>query len=294
MDVLDNILDRFQLFEKTYHHWRIVDPVSKKVLDTKTRELSESNVMCHDFWQKEKNCSHCISMHASTEKDTFYKIGHKGGSVFLVTAIPVSVEEKSLVVELIKDVTNRIYLEVGEHCGEFDLPATNEYLNEAVVKDELTDLYNRRYLNKKLLVELKNSSAKNEPLSIIFADLDFFKEINDTYGHTAGDHVLREFSMELKKHIRSGKDWIARYGGEEFIICLPNTGSDTARIVAERIRKSIMNRKFTVRNKKINVTCSFGVHTVCGEEECLTVDGIIDLADQKLYQAKNAGRNKVI
>jgi two-component system, cell cycle response regulator len=87
---------------------------------------------------------------------------------------------------------------------------------------------------------------------------------------------------------------VARYGGEEFFICLPNTDTENAKVIAERIRKSVMNKEFTVGNERIHLTCSFGVHTVREEKECLTIEGIIGLADKKLYQAKSEGRNKVV
>lgn len=294
MKEFEIIVDKLQIFEKIYHAMRIVDPVSKKVLELKESKLCELDISCYDYWNRSSMCENCISMRAYYEDDAIFKMEYNGENIYMLTAVPISIQGRKLVVELLKNITNSLYLGSERQGGEARILSSIEFMNQAVVKDELTNLYNRRYINEKLPVDLLNSSIQNEPLSIIFADLDFFKTVNDKYGHSTGDQVLRDFAEELKKHIRSGKDWGARYGGDEFMICLPNTGIDTAKTISERIRKSIMQKEFIVEDEKIHLTCSFGVHTVCNEKECLTIDGIIELADKKLYQAKNEGKNKVV
>ncbi len=294
MKEFDIIVDKLQLFEKMYERMRIVDPVGKKVLEIKGEELLETNLACYEFWQRQMLCENCISMRAYNEDDVIFKIEPVHNELYMVTAVPVEIHEKKLIVELIKNATNSMYMASGKIGDEIKVLSTFEHVNQAAVKDELTGLYNRRYINERLPVDLLNSSVKNEPLSIIFADLDFFKAVNDTYGHSAGDYVLHEFSNELRNQVRSEKDWIARYGGEEFLICLPDTNYEAAKTIAERIRKIISEKVFTFGNKQIHLTCSFGVHTICDEKECMTIDGIIELADKKLYQAKREGRNKVV
>ena len=186
--------------------------------------------------------------------------------VYKVTSIPISIQKKKIVLELFKDVA--------------------EHMNQAVTKDELTDLYNRGYINEKLHIELLSSSLKNEPLSIIFVDLDFFKMINDKYGHLIRAQVLQEFAEELKGHIRNTKSWAARYSDEEFMICLTNTDSEAARAIAEKIRKSVTEKEFNIRDQRIQLTCSLGVYTVCNDNKCLTIDDIIQLADKKIFEKR--------
>ncbi|MBZ9688531.1 GGDEF domain-containing protein [Clostridium estertheticum] len=295
MNEFDIIIDKLQPFEKIYQSIRIVDPVRKKALELNESQLCETDVICHEFLKKEIICENCISIRAYNEDDTIFKMGHIGNEIYMVIAIPISIQEKKFVVELFKDVTNSLYLRDGKLLGhEVKMLSTIEHMNQAAVKDELTDLYNRRYINEKLPVDLLNSSLRNEPLSVIFADLDFFKTVNDKYGYIIGGQVLREFAKELKRHISISKDWLARYGGEEFMICLSNTDSDAATALAERIRKSVMKKKFNIGNERIQLTCSFGVHTVCNENEYLTIDEIIELADKKIYQAKAGGRYRVV
>lgn len=294
MSEFDIIIDKIQLFQKMYDSMRIVDPARKEILEFKENALFKIDSKCYKLWKRQGVCENCVSMRAYNEDDTIIKMEHNGSKVYMLTAVPISILGRKLVVELFKDATNSLYFGSGELGCKTKMITTIEHMNQTVVKDELTDLYNRRYIYEKLPHNLLKSSLKNEPLSIIFADLDFFKLINDTYGHIAGDQVLREFAEELKRHIRNGRDWAARFGGEEFIICLPNTDIDAARAVAERIRESVMKKEIIIGNEGIHLTASFGVHTVCNRDECLTVDGIIEIADKKLYKAKSEGRNRVI
>jgi len=294
MKEFEAIIDKLMIFEKMYQSMRIVDPIKKKVLEIKENEVCESDEICHDFWQRQIMCENCISMRAYEEDDAIFKMEKKDDTIYMLTAVPVLIQGRKLVIELLKDVTNSLYYGADKPGNEVRILSTIEYMNQAIVRDELTDLYNRRYINEKLPTDLLHTSVQNEPLSIIFADIDYFKSVNDTYGHSAGDQVLRDFAVELKKHIREGKDWAARYGGEEFMICLPNTDINTAKAIAERIRIGIMEKEFKVGENKIHMTCSFGVHTISDDKECLTIDGLIDLADKKLYKAKSEGRNRVV
>jgi diguanylate cyclase (GGDEF)-like protein len=290
---LEVLLDKLQIFKKMYQAMRIVDPIGKKVLELRENELCEAGSACYEFWKKQQMCENCVSMRAFNEDDTIFKIEYNGDNVYMLTAVPVTIEGKRLVVELLKNTTNNLVLGDGKHSENIRVFTMIEYINRVAVRDPLTDLYNRRYINERLPVDLLNASVKNEPLSVIFADVDFFKKINDTYGHSAGDLVLKEFAKELERHIRKDRDWAARYGGEEFFICLPNTNLEAAREVAERIRSSVEKKELMADGRPVHLTCSLGVHTVCNDSECMTVDGIIELVDKRLYKAKSLGRNRV-
>lgn len=292
MEEFNEIVNRLHLIEKMYQSIRIVDPISKRVLVTKENNLHELNTICYEFWKKQAMCDNCISMRAFNENEATYKIEQLGTRLFMVTAFPLSIKGKKIVVELINDVTHSLFLGVSSLDDQSMVMSTIENMNQAAVKDELTGLYNRRYINEKLPNDLLNYSIQNKPLSLILIDLDFFKSINDTFGHSIGDHVLKDFSAELETHICEWKGWAARYGGDEFMLCLPGTDNETANRIAEQIRKSILQKEFTYGDEKLHLSCSFGVHTLSEGEEALTVDAIIDLADRKLYRAKHEGRNK--
>jgi len=291
---LNSLLEKLQILEKMYQMMRIVDPLAKKVLVLQDYELKDINTQCFELWKKNQFCENCVSIRAINEDDTVFKIEFKENSIYMITAVPISINGRKLVAEFIKETTNNLILYDGRHDENFKIVTLVEYLNKISVKDELTGLYNRRYINERLPVNLLHASTKNEPLSIIFTDLDFFKNINDTYGHATGDMILKNIGSQLQKHIDINKDWIARYGGEEFLICLTNTHYEQAQQIAEKMRVAIEKTVFTVLDQPVQITCSFGVHTVYHEAGSLSVDEIIEMADRKLYLAKSKGRNRVM
>ncbi|NOY70299.1 MAG: GGDEF domain-containing protein [Deltaproteobacteria bacterium] len=164
-------------------------------------------------------------------------------------------------------------------------------LTEMNITDALTGIYNRRYLITRLKEEFETFKRYEKPFSLIMFDIDFFKLINDTYGHQAGDHILKSFSDICKETIRSS-DLMARYGGEEFCCLLPETISGPARELADRIRKKIEGSVFTYNDNDIHITVSGGVSEV--KKELGSVDGLLEKADKALYIAKESGRNKIV
>jgi two-component system cell cycle response regulator len=163
---------------------------------------------------------------------------------------------------------------------------------ELAITDPLTGLHNRRYLDSHLRSLVERSAKAGKPVAVLAFDLDFFKGINDTYGHDAGDDVLREFSHRLKKSVR-GIDLVVRHGGEEFVVVMPETDSVHATIVADRLRQDVENEVFNTRaGDAIPVTVSVGVSEFQGESD--SADALMRRADQALYGAKREGRNRVV
>jgi len=160
--------------------------------------------------------------------------------------------------------------------------------------DVLTGLLNRRALMERMDQEIKRSRRENNSFSLILSDIDYFKKVNDTFGHQAGDLVLRKFSDQLTTLTRP-YDFVGRYGGEEFIACLPGAGDSQAEAIAERMRKRVeaMTIMLPDDSKPVRVTASFGVaslRTNSGD----TLDSLIKRADDALYRAKDDGRNRVL
>jgi diguanylate cyclase (GGDEF)-like protein len=163
-------------------------------------------------------------------------------------------------------------------------------LKEEVDTDGLTQVNNHRRLLEILNYEISCASLGGTPLSIIMADIDHFKSINDFFGHLAGDQVLKSIAIRLRDELRGG-DQIARYGGEEFTIILPETTIEEAWRVAERLRKVVELMRIEHKNRRISVTLSLGIATL-EEGHRMDAESLIKLADEALYDAKKAGRNR--
>lgn len=157
--------------------------------------------------------------------------------------------------------------------------------------DGLTELYNHRYFQEQIRMQVEQSKRYNNNFSLIIIDIDFFKKFNDTFGHQSGDAVLRQVAQTLKKNVRA-TDIVCRYGGEEMSIILPNTGKDEAFSTAQKICERVASKKFKLAgDKETNVTISLGVSTFPYDGD--NAPAIIEVADKRLYNAKNNGRNQV-
>ena len=166
-----------------------------------------------------------------------------------------------------------------------------EYQYKLATIDGLTELYNHRYFQDTLKKQIDIARRYNQPVSLIIVDIDFFKKFNDTYGHQAGDAVLRQVAQTLKKNSRM-TDYVCRYGGEEMSIILPNTSQEEALMLANRICKSVAEKPFHLTPiDAANVTISLGVSTF--PENAQTPQDLIEWADKGLYYAKEHGRNQV-
>ncbi|HXB97819.1 MAG TPA: sensor domain-containing diguanylate cyclase [bacterium] len=161
---------------------------------------------------------------------------------------------------------------------------------ELAVTDGLTRLMLRRPLMERLDLELKRAQEQGQPMSLVMLDIDHFKSVNDTYGHPAGDLVLREVAAVLKRSVRD-VDLCGRYGGEEFVVLLPQTPLDGARLVAERVREAVAARGFELRGERRVITVSLGVAT--SPEHGAEARALIGAADEALYASKQAGRDRV-
>ena len=174
-----------------------------------------------------------------------------------------------------------------------ELEELNAQLKNLAIRDALTGLYNRRHFLEALEVELHSSKYYGRSFSLLFIDLDHFKHYNDTFGHPAGDDLLKELAELIIKGSRV-TTVVARYGGEEFILLVPATPKDRARIYAERLRESVEKHPFHGEGSRSSgqVTLSIGVCTypVDGSD----IETLISRADQAMYQAKKNGRNRVV
>ena len=289
---IEDVLKAVHVLENIYDVVRIVDPVQNRViyLETKNIPLTYSEESCYGFWARNHFCENCISLRAVTELDTFVKFEVINERIYMITASPVEHQDGHYAIEMLNDITDKSILESIVGRDKKDFTSFVLKFNDALVRDELTQLFNRRYINERLPVEIFQGVAKKNSTTLIMVDIDEFKKINDQHGHIAGDMILQEFAKLLVKDLPGSDDWVARYGGEEFLFCLHDSDANEAMRVAEQIRMLIENTQFAIPNGTVNITCSLGVCTANGE---MNMQEWIAAADKNLYLAKANGGNKV-
>lgn len=171
-----------------------------------------------------------------------------------------------------------------------------ERLNYELMHDPLTGAFNRKYLEEKLVFGVLEAVRKKEKFSIVMADIDFFKQVNDSYGHQAGDAVLCAFSSTIKNVLAENHGVLIRYGGEEFLMCIPEKEVGGTYADIEKLRQEIEQSEICFEDQTIKVTASFGMVSVKKmtetEESC--ANRLINLADSNLYKAKSSGRNCIV
>jgi len=164
---------------------------------------------------------------------------------------------------------------------------------EMAITDQLTGLHNRRYMSRHLDTLMANARKSERPLAFVIMDIDYFKQVNDTYGHDIGDEVLKEFASRIAANTR-GIDLACRYGGEEFVVAMPDTDIAFATNIAERLRQSIETTPVKISRApgQLTITISIGIARCEGASD--TAESLLHRADQALYRAKRTGRNKVV
>ena len=183
---------------------------------------------------------------------------------------------------------------LGMQRENLDLVVRTRMLSEVSTRDTLTGLYNRWFVLEKIDSEINRSLRHGSPMSLLMLDVDHFKRINDTWGHPAGDEVLKAIGKLLRESCRV-YDIPGRYGGEEFCILLPETQPGNTTVVAERIRRRLESTQLTCGDDSIVVTVSIGIAGMDAPEggEILSPAALIDRADRALYSAKHRGRNRI-
>ncbi|NLK62245.1 MAG: sensor domain-containing diguanylate cyclase [Fusobacteria bacterium] len=193
--------------------------------------------------------------------------------------------------QILKVFANQVASTISKILSDKKLEELLAKVTNESITDPLTQAYNRRYMMRRLTEEMERAKREKKIMGLLALDIDFFKKLNDSYGHQAGDYVLQQVTDIIKKSVRV-IDIVCRYGGEEFFVILPSTTKEGCIITAERIRKSIESNKMLFGDSVVGVTVSIGISLfpVGGD----TIEQMIKSADMALYQAKERGRNRVI
>ena len=289
MDDKEVIKERLSFFPKLYDLIQIFGPMSEE-------ELLEKKGTCllDEECVKKNSCENCVAIRSLAENKAFSMYDEHEGKIINMTATPVMEGGKKYVVELFREMSE----EDLQYAGilQKDSLKQIERLNYELMHDPLTGAYNRRYLEEKIVFAVLDAIRKKEKFAIVMADIDFFKKVNDKYGHQAGDSVLRTVAATIQNVLTSNNGVLIRYGGEEFLMCIPEREVGSTYEIIEKLRKEIEQISICFEEQKINVTASFGIVSVEKmietEESC--TNKLIQIADSNLYQAKCKGRNIIV
>lgn len=290
---IDLLKKNMETLNFIYDIVRIVDPIDKEARLLSDKATGGRDLHCYNLWNHNKVCNNCISIRAYQQRTALFKLEYVKEKIYMVMAVPVKDHNRVVILELIKDVTESLIINDPKNIESDEVIKLLNKVNQSQIRDGLTGLYNRRFINERLPGDMINGFADLKRVSIIIADIDHFKAVNDNYGHVAGDFVLKEFSKLLLSSVDEKDGWIARYGGEEFLISLKDAGRQRAQKVAEKLRTAVENSVLEHEGREIKITCSFGVSTLYSKKN-VTVEDWINSADENLYRAKSQGRNKVI
>jgi len=190
-----------------------------------------------------------------------------------------------------RDKEGKPLMMYGTHADITEKKLFENKIKELSIRDPLTNIYNRRYIFERLEIDLLRYKRDENPFSIVIMDIDYFKNINDTFGHLAGDFILKEFTKIIADNLRI-HDLLGRYGGEEFLVVVYNNGKKSAASLIERLLQIIREKIFIFENNKIQFTFSAGIADT--NDDDLSIKKLVDIADKRLYAAKESGRNKLV
>lgn len=288
----EELIIKYNILEQAFDNIRLVDPANSIVLDLKEAEAEKNEFKCFHFLGLNKVCDNCIAIRAYHDNRPYIKMEYTKNEVYVIIAIPIELPDRKVVMEIIKNATTSLILDSNDSNIYSEVQELIDKMNNLAMKDSLTGIFNRRYINEKLPLEVSTVTLSRKPLSVIMADIDFFKSVNDNFGHLCGDRTLKKFAMLLSSCLSRGTDWVSRFGGEEFLICLPGASLKRATEIAEIMRKSVEKSIIECGEYNFNITASFGVSTATPEMNA-TMDELIERADAKMYEAKHNGRNRV-
>jgi len=222
------------------------------------------------------------------------KVGFLWNSLFLITIFLLMILDHMGIIpiafsceEIRQAILAYVIITILAYVFEDALLKSYNEVSRLAITDQLTGLYNRRYIFEKLAEEIKKASRYKKKLCVILLDIDDFKKINDQYGHDTGDAVLREVARILKENTKESYT-VGRLGGEEFVIICPETDAHLGKVVAEKIRKAIENLNVPPVSK---LSVSIGISEFSGRED---INELLKKADIALYRAKNTGKNKIV
>lgn len=283
---IDIELKQFYLSEDFCDFYRLVEPTTHIVYNYADKKLIKMDYFCYDIWGLGVPCINCISKHACQCTKKYYKLEFLDGIIYFITAFPIKLNGMSLSLELIKNVTDSMFVSNHTDKRNEEIQSFVSRFNHMVVHDSFTGLYNKTFINDEIENTLDQINSLHQHVNVVCAliDIDQFKNINDTYGHYMGDIVIKRISDILKNYTYSSRIWAGRLGGDEFCIFFKNYTLEEAQKKCNIIKQNINNQEYFKGSNKFTVTVSMGIAPLYETDNLQT---FLDKLDTNLYAEKN-------
>ncbi|HEX9027338.1 MAG TPA: diguanylate cyclase [Clostridium sp.] len=274
---------KLSLMENMYDIIRVINPINKNILSTKNNYIKKLSGKCYENFNKGTLCSNCISMKSYIEKDTFIKMEYFDNKVMLIVATPVTINDETYVVEIIKDISSQNNkMSNINYLNDINLMIDN--INEKIIRDDLTGAYNRTYIEQTLPFNVKDSVVNKYLLSIIMIEIDNFKNLKYEYGQDIEGKILKDFTKLIGDSVVHDSYWIGRYFSNKFIIVLNNVGKEEACKISDKIKYLLEDILFEYNNKLIKLKANFGVY--CSENQIVDIKNILIDLEKKASEEK--------
>ncbi|ABX40558.1 diguanylate cyclase [Lachnoclostridium phytofermentans] len=283
INVVEQINNKISMFSHLFDAARIVDPIRHKSMFIKTSDTVFPEETCYHFWYRSESCQNCISMKSYLHNDTFFKIEHRDNDTFLMIATPKTVGKDTYIVEIMKDVTKQLSINIKAESPENPTLVIDKKFREE--KDELTGLYNRRYISDQLPVSMRHSILERKSLFIVLFVIDELQSIDNYSDYESYDSILKEFTRLITSSLVNKKDWAGRYAGSLFLLVLYDTDYESACNTADNIKNNFNQTSFQINGTAVKLTANYGVKLLnedISDVETLILHAFMNLITNKL------------
>lgn len=267
-----------------FNSYRIVDIETYLVYDWKGNKIIPTNKRCFEVWQRDEACKNCISHSCIRENRQIVKLEALDGQVYLIVAVPITLDGHLFSLELISDVTDSLVINDSFHKKNLDVHGIITQMNDMALRDPYTGLYNKRFAEQEVAKTMLSWNGEHS-IFIGVLDIDHFKRVNDTYGHITGDDVLCVLAHILDNYAARGNGWASRMGGDEFMILWNDVTPQNAYAMAEDLKKSLATHIFEKDGVKFTVSISIGLSQY--RPELVDWRAFLEEADKNMYHEKN-------
>lgn len=287
---MDNQIDVLAVLEgkseinKLFSVARLVDVTNNYVCKIVDGKVVKTNRKCFCLWERNRPCSNCITHRTHVEQKQLTKLQYLNNVVQLVLAVPVVYNNFNYVLELVKDITDSLVINDKYHPENADIHNIIKELNTIAVMDPFTNLFNKKYIDKQIHEDMEEVKINNHEYILALFDIDNFKWVNDTYGHTTGDLVIQDVVQVIHKYIDKMKSWAARYGGDEFLLAFKNESMEKVVECCESIKNEIKSKEYVIGDNHFVSSISIGIYHFKPESD--TYESLLKNVDIAMYENK--------